>query len=77
MTSLSAQDDARINGSATNGCGGSAGGVPCKFTWKELSKLNEPHNAHVAYRGRVSCTESHAHTVGETEYAAIVTDHSI
>ena len=25
-----------------------------KFTWKELSKLNEPHNAHVAYRGKVS-----------------------
>ena len=25
-----------------------------KFTWKELSKLNERHNAHVAYRGKVS-----------------------
>ena len=25
-----------------------------KFTWKELSKFNEPHNAHVAYRGKVS-----------------------
>ena len=23
------------------------------FTWKELSKLNKPHNAHVAYRGKV------------------------
>ena len=23
------------------------------FTWKELSKLNEPHNAHVAVRGKV------------------------
>ena len=25
-----------------------------KFTWKELGKLNERHNAHVAYRGKVS-----------------------
>lgn len=25
-----------------------------KFTWRELSKLNEPHNAHIAYRGKVS-----------------------
>ena len=24
-----------------------------KFTWKELSKLNSRHNAHVAYRGKV------------------------
>ena len=24
-----------------------------KFTWKELSKLNRRHNAHVAYRGKV------------------------
>ena len=24
-----------------------------RFTWKELSKLNEPHNAHVAVRGKV------------------------
>lgn len=23
------------------------------FTWEELSKLNEKHNAHVAYRGKV------------------------
>lgn len=63
MTSLSDQDDAVINhGSATNGCG-AVGRVPRKFTWKELSKLNEPHNAHVAYRGKVSnCNESHAHS---------------
>ena len=25
-----------------------------KFTWQELSKLNSRHNAHVAYRGKVS-----------------------
>ena len=24
-----------------------------RFTWKELSTLNEPHNAHVAVRGKV------------------------
>ena len=24
-----------------------------RFTWRELSKLNEPHNAHVAVRGKV------------------------
>lgn len=24
-----------------------------KFTWRELSKLNQPHNAHVAVRGKV------------------------
>ena len=24
-----------------------------KFTWKELSQLNQRHNAHVAYRGKV------------------------
>ena len=24
-----------------------------KFTWQELSKLNERHNAHVAVRGNV------------------------
>ena len=26
-----------------------------KFTWEELSRLNEPHNAHVAVRGKVNC----------------------
>lgn len=25
-----------------------------KFTWQELSRLNKRHNAHVAYRGKVS-----------------------
>ena len=25
-----------------------------QFTWKELSKLNRRHNAHVAYRGKAS-----------------------
>ena len=24
------------------------------FTWRELSRLNSRHNAHVAYRGKVS-----------------------
>lgn len=24
-----------------------------KFTWRDLSKLNKPHNAHIAYRGKV------------------------
>ena len=24
-----------------------------RFTWRELSQLNEPHNAHVAVRGKV------------------------
>ena len=24
-----------------------------KFTWQQLSKLNQPHNAHVAVRGKV------------------------
>ena len=28
--------------------------VERQFTWKELSKLNKRHNAHVAYRGKVS-----------------------
>ena len=32
-------------------------GAVHKFTWRELSKLNEPHNAHIAYRGKVSCYE--------------------
>ena len=27
-----------------------------RFTWRELSKLNEPHNAHVAVRGKVGDT---------------------
>lgn len=25
-----------------------------RFTWKELSQLNKKHNAHVAYKGKVS-----------------------
>ena len=32
----------------SNGCHGAR-----KFTWKDLSKLNKPHNAHIAYRGKV------------------------
>ena len=56
MTSLSAERNDAINGSITNGSAGSSavGAGPRKFTWKDLSKLNEPHNAHVAYRGKVS-----------------------
>ena len=27
-----------------------------KFTWEELSKLNQRHNAHVAVRGKVKCS---------------------
>ena len=27
-----------------------------RFTWRERSKLNEPHNAHVAVRGKVGNT---------------------
>ena len=30
------------------------GVVPQKFTWRELANLNKRHNAHVAYRGKVS-----------------------
>ena len=29
-----------------------SGGIR-KFTWKELGKLNQRHNAHIAYRGKV------------------------
>ena len=29
---------------------------PRKFTWQELSSLNERHNAHVAVRGKVGCS---------------------
>ena len=60
MTSLSAQDVIALNhGNHANSGSGSLFGVPRKFTWKELSRLNEPHNAHIAYRGKVSgCTNS-------------------
>lgn len=31
-----------------------------KFTWRELSKLNGRHNAHVAVRGKVlNCVDKH------------------
>ena len=57
MTSLPAEERKHaMNGSVTT-CtnGGGPVRVPTrKFTWRELSKLNEPHNAHVAYRGKVS-----------------------
>lgn len=32
--------------------------VTRKFTWEELSKLNQRHNAHVAVRGKVSRSKS-------------------
>ena len=28
-----------------------------QFTWEELSKLNQRHNAHVAVRGKVRCPD--------------------
>lgn len=34
------------------------GGGVRKFTWKELGKLNQRHNAHVAYRGKVRYVDS-------------------
>ena len=27
--------------------------LPKKFTWREMSALNKPENAHVAYKGKV------------------------
>ena len=46
-----------------NGCGPAGAGLRDsngpelvsvkEFTWKQLSKLNSRHNAHVAYRGKV------------------------
>ena len=49
------------NGVATTSTSGSsssvAGGKPVRhFTWKDLSQLNKPENAHVAVRGKVSKT---------------------
>ena len=35
----------------------SVGEQPRRFTWRELSKLNRPHNAHVAVRGKVRSGE--------------------
>lgn len=29
-----------------------------KFTWKELSQLNRPHNIHVAVRGKVRVSDT-------------------
>ena len=33
---------------------------PRRFTWQELSQLNQRHNAHVAVRGKVRATTSYA-----------------
>ena len=35
--------------------------VTRKFTWEELSKLNQRHNAHVAVRGKVSRSKNLPH----------------
>ena len=36
-----------------------------KFTWQELSKLNQRHNAHVAVRGKVrNHLRQHCHIKG-------------
>ena len=71
MTSLSAQDVIALNhGNHANIGSGPLFEVPRKFTWKELSRLNEPHNAHIAYRGKVSgCTCTH--TVMESSLAQL------
>ena len=77
MTSISAQEpesNDTINGSASTNGSGSVG-VPRKFTWRELSKLNEPHNAHVAYRGKVSCRSTlrtNLLTIGELHGRGLV-----
>ena len=49
--SPSQRTSSHIDGAAT-----SNGNSSCvrKFTWKELSQLNQRHNAHVAYRGKVA-----------------------
>ena len=36
-----------------SGANDGSGGAVRRFTWKELGKLNQRHNAHVAYRGKV------------------------
>ena len=40
--------------SGSSASGGGGGDGVRKFTWKELSLLHQRHNAHVAYRGKVS-----------------------
>ena len=46
-----------------------------KFTWQELSKLNERHNAHVAVRGKVrwerSCTHVNLTREGHTSVTSV------
>ena len=48
-------DETFVSGLATGSRedGGSEVKPVRRFTWRELSKLNEPHNAHVAVRGKV------------------------
>ena len=45
--------DSHVTTSSSSSGSGGGGGVR-KFTWKELSLLHQRHNAHVAYRGKVS-----------------------
>jgi hypothetical protein len=48
------EDGAEATLAPGNGVTGGSGGKPVRrFTWKELSKLNRPENAHVAVRGKV------------------------
>ena len=47
-------DDEVVSASTSTGVPGGRGGKPIlRFTWKELSQLNRPENAHVAVRGKV------------------------
>lgn len=47
-TSPSQLQEEDLDRTSANGSGGVR-----KLTWKELGKLNQRHNAHVAYRGKV------------------------
>ena len=48
-------DDGQLSSLRTTKSGATNGNSDTirKFTWKELSQLNQRHNAHVAYRGKV------------------------
>ena len=47
-------------GVATEPASGDSLRPVAKFTWEDLSKLNRPHNAHVAVRGKVRRKRSKA-----------------
>ena len=44
-------------GAATEPASGDPLQPVTKFTWEDLSKLNRPHNAHVAVRGKVGSAQ--------------------